>query len=373
LKKNPKNSRAIMEQTGWFGHISDLLNNAGGSDSIVSRIIDENTSVLVHCSDGWDRTAQLVSLAQIMLDPYFRTVDGLRVLIEKEWLHFGHPFAARTPQIANVSSSTIVSGNNDISAQPVASPIFLLFLTCLNILVSQNPQEFEYNTQLLWCIAKVCGGWGAFGDFLCDNEADRARLNIRRNTSSFWGWVNSRRNWFITYPTTSIRNDTILLPKLAGISLWHEYYFPNFGYMELLSRLDDPISGPVNSTPLICCNIMPESSANTAFSWPVISKSIIHDVLFIEDEEPDVETSDRWIKVQKVFGEQVNGDMQNSFQQLNLERELALAIGPTQRFCASVSIEENVFGPDSGQNFECSCVHSHKKHTKMDCAGFVLV
>ena len=30
--------------------------------------------VLVHCSDGWDRTAQVVSLAELLLDPYYRTV-----------------------------------------------------------------------------------------------------------------------------------------------------------------------------------------------------------------------------------------------------------------------------------------------------------
>ena len=34
-----------------------------------------HVSVLVHCSDGWDRTAQLVSLAQLMLEPYFRTIE----------------------------------------------------------------------------------------------------------------------------------------------------------------------------------------------------------------------------------------------------------------------------------------------------------
>ena len=35
--------------------------------------------MLVHCSDGWDRTAQLTSLAMILLDPYFRTLSGFQV------------------------------------------------------------------------------------------------------------------------------------------------------------------------------------------------------------------------------------------------------------------------------------------------------
>ena len=32
-------------------------------------------SVLIHCSDGWDRTSQLCSLSKIMLDPYYRTIE----------------------------------------------------------------------------------------------------------------------------------------------------------------------------------------------------------------------------------------------------------------------------------------------------------
>ena len=50
---------------------------------------EERCPVTLHCSDGWDRTAQLSSLAQIFLDPYFRTTVGFQVLIEKEWLSFG--------------------------------------------------------------------------------------------------------------------------------------------------------------------------------------------------------------------------------------------------------------------------------------------
>ena len=36
---------------------------------------------------------QLSGLAMIMLDPYYRTVKGFEVLIEKEWLSMGHKFA----------------------------------------------------------------------------------------------------------------------------------------------------------------------------------------------------------------------------------------------------------------------------------------
>lgn len=57
---------------------------------VVESILKQNANVLVHCSDGWDRTAQMCALAQQLLDPYFRTLEGFLVLIEKDWCSFGH-------------------------------------------------------------------------------------------------------------------------------------------------------------------------------------------------------------------------------------------------------------------------------------------
>lgn len=63
-----------------------------GALRIADKVESGKTSVVVHCSDGWDRTAQLTSLAMLMLDGYYRTIRGFEVLVEKEWLSFGHRF-----------------------------------------------------------------------------------------------------------------------------------------------------------------------------------------------------------------------------------------------------------------------------------------
>ena len=76
----------------WPNHIASILRGAVGvADSLMN-----GNPVLVHCSDGWDRTAQLTTLAQLLLDPYYRTVEGFLALIYKEWCCFGHKFEGTT-------------------------------------------------------------------------------------------------------------------------------------------------------------------------------------------------------------------------------------------------------------------------------------
>ena len=55
----------------WLHHIRTLLSGARRVSGLVE---GAGISVLIHCSDGWDRTSQLCSLSKIMLDPYYRTV-----------------------------------------------------------------------------------------------------------------------------------------------------------------------------------------------------------------------------------------------------------------------------------------------------------
>ncbi|KAI9225460.1 MAG: protein-tyrosine phosphatase-like protein [Piptocephalis tieghemiana] len=210
---------SILEQTGWLGHVAQVLAAAGGEGlgPVVEQIVKHGASVLVHCTDGWDRTAQLVSLAQIMLDPYYRTIEGFQTLIEKDWLAFGHPFAARAgypfrPHYGGKGRASDLyhpyphpphypllpnSGSGEPTTLAAPSPIFLLFLTCVYHLQRQHPTAFEFGEPLLLCLAWASGGWGGFGDFLCDNERQRESMGLRQRTRSLWGWVSEHRAWFV--------------------------------------------------------------------------------------------------------------------------------------------------------------------------------
>ena len=45
----------------------------------VQSLCVDGVSVLVHCSDGWDRTAQTCAIIAMLIDPYYRTLHGFMV------------------------------------------------------------------------------------------------------------------------------------------------------------------------------------------------------------------------------------------------------------------------------------------------------
>ncbi|KAJ3186834.1 hypothetical protein HK101_009561 [Irineochytrium annulatum] len=97
-------SKSLLEKSGWLKHLKALID---GTLLIVQNVHLLNNPVLVHCSDGWDRTAQLCSLSEMCLDPYYRTLDGFLVLIDKEWVSFGHKFRDRLGLLSKVSGEVV--------------------------------------------------------------------------------------------------------------------------------------------------------------------------------------------------------------------------------------------------------------------------
>ncbi|KAG5190977.1 Myotubularin-like phosphatase domain-containing protein [Tribonema minus] len=115
---------ALVEDTGWLGHVRTVLS---ASWVTAYHAHWDRTPVLVHCSHGWDRTSQVAALAQLLLDPHYRTLAGFRTLIEKDWLSFGHPF-----QLRHQHGVARPGGRDD-----QRSPVFLQFLDCVWQLLNQ--------------------------------------------------------------------------------------------------------------------------------------------------------------------------------------------------------------------------------------------
>ncbi|XP_063516041.1 myotubularin-related protein 8 isoform X3 [Pongo pygmaeus] len=164
-----------LESSGWLRHIKAIM-DAG--IFITKAVKVEKASVLVHCSDGWDRTAQVCSVASILLDPFYRTFKGLMILIEKEWISMGHKFSQRC-------------GHLDGDSKEV-SPIFTQFLDCIWQLMEQFPCAFEFNENFLLEIHDHVFSC-QFGNFLGNCQKDREDLRVYEKTHSVWPFLVQRK------------------------------------------------------------------------------------------------------------------------------------------------------------------------------------
>ena len=207
-----------FEYTGWLDFI--MINLKISTE--ISKLVSEGNNVLIHCSDGWDRTPQLVTISQILLDPYYRTFMGFAVLIEKDFLSFGHQFAKRSG-----ISEKKEEGENE------RSPIFLQFLDCIYQLMMQFPSEFEFNSEYLLFIAKNYNV-NLFGTFLYNNEKERKEKNGRLKTASIWTYLLNKKEKYLNPLYNSQNCNKILTPNFAYYSykLWTAYFMRNSEYAE---------------------------------------------------------------------------------------------------------------------------------------------
>ncbi|GFZ44691.1 Phosphoinositide 3-phosphatase [Saitozyma sp. JCM 24511] len=208
--------RGLLRKSNWLKHISTLLD---GALVIVKNIHLNASHVLIHCSDGWDRTSQLSAMAQICLDPYYRTFDGFKVLVEKDWLAFGHKFLDRSGHLSSEKLFTVTDTPDDDTddegggAQKAAqalfawgqkqfasshhlkevSPVFHQFLECVWQVQRQFPERFEFNEEYLLDLYHhlyAC----QFGTFLFNCERDRrvpdgGKAYVERTVSA-WDWFD---------------------------------------------------------------------------------------------------------------------------------------------------------------------------------------
>ncbi|CAH9065786.1 unnamed protein product [Cuscuta europaea] len=245
-------SVSTLGDTGWLIHVQSVL---AGSAWIAARVALESASVLVHCSDGWDRTTQLVSLASLLLDPYYRTIKGFQALVEKDWLAFGHPFSDRaglpalsgsgnmpselTRQVSVGSSSPLRQSSglpssqtpNSSHGQNNCSPIFLQWVDCVSQLLRMYPFAFEFSSAFLVDVLD-CMLSCRFGNFLCNSEKERQQAGISDACGCLWTYLadlrSSEKSSHVHYNIfyDPLKQGGPLLPPAAALAptLWPQFH-----------------------------------------------------------------------------------------------------------------------------------------------------
>ena len=154
-----------IQDSKWFDQLQLIIHI---SNLVVERM-EESSSVMIALEDGWDLTSQVTTLAQVLLDPYYRTIEGFSVLIEREWLSMGHRFSRRSNQTAD--------------DQTGFAPIFLQFLDVVHQCLNQNLAAFEFNEFYLEFLAYHYVS-NRFKTFLLDSELERLQFGILSDSLS---------------------------------------------------------------------------------------------------------------------------------------------------------------------------------------------
>ena len=208
--EDSKNLFSNIEKSQWYNSIVILIES---SFKIYNSIINGH-NVLVHCSDGWDRTTQLCSMSQILLEKRYRTIDGFINLIEKDWLSFGHQFKYR-------NNYTNIENSKEFC------PIFIQFLDSLYQIMKQNYCEFEYNFDFLVFLAKECLN-GRYGTFLFNNDYERHIYYAHKYTVSVWDYVKENEMQFINPIYNNNNEDNNKSIELTfnpkKICFWRDYF-----------------------------------------------------------------------------------------------------------------------------------------------------
>jgi hypothetical protein len=249
--------RQALRRSGWLKHISNIME---GTVLLVRNVHVNASHVLIHCSDGWDRTSQLSSLSQLCLDPFYRTMRGFQILVEKDWLGFGHRFLDRCGHLSSekffVAPVENANGGTDakqalafltsvqnriISPHHIkeTSPVFHQFLETVRQIQRQFPQRFEFNERFLHQLYYHLYSC-QFGTFLYNCERERRVVEDGPppcdRTISVWDFFNSppetEKNLNPDYDRTLDDRESrlpkadmgVLFPNPKDIRFWHELY-----------------------------------------------------------------------------------------------------------------------------------------------------
>lgn len=197
---------SALDQSSWLRHIRTVL----VAGTTMARYVLRGYAIVCHCSDGWDRTAQLCGLAQIMIDPFARTVKGFKMVIEKDWLAFGHKFHDRLGHMLRPDER---------------SPVFLQFIDCVFQMIHQFPTAFEFNEFYLRCLVDYMhSGW--FGTFYFNCERERIENRLKESSVSIWAFLDALVENSSGLNKEYCETSRPVLPvcSLKVIGVWHSLY-----------------------------------------------------------------------------------------------------------------------------------------------------
>ncbi|CAI4228314.1 unnamed protein product [Auanema sp. JU1783] len=201
-------------ESGWLQKVAEIIRLSVSMSTIINSL---KSSLSLCIEDGWDATCQLMSLTQILSDPFYRTIEGFGILIDKEWAAYGYHFSSR-------NNCSVISTNNDII------PVFLIFLDAVHQILVQFPTCFEFNDYFLRFIA-YHSTTAYFRTFVLDCESDRVQLDytypdVEKN-KNIWRYIKKLNDETAKFKNWSYSDNTedVIIPSssIASMEIWSFY------------------------------------------------------------------------------------------------------------------------------------------------------
>uniref|UniRef100_A0A336L0Z1 CSON014244 protein n=1 Tax=Culicoides sonorensis TaxID=179676 RepID=A0A336L0Z1_CULSO len=161
-----------LEKSNWLFYVSLCLQHS----SDFAKKMRKGESVVLQEAEGRDMSCIISCLIQLLLDPYFRTINGFQTLIQKDWVSLGHPFSDR---FGHVSKKVTTD----------QGALFLLFLDCTWQLLQQFPDCFEFSETFLTTIwdSVFLPIFDTF-QFNCERDREKAVNEYKIVLRPVWDW-----------------------------------------------------------------------------------------------------------------------------------------------------------------------------------------
>jgi len=153
-------------------------------------------------------------LAQICMDPYYRTLEGFCILIIKDWLEFGHQFQKR-----------MGFQQDDSVNEEERGPVFEQFIEGVWQLMQQFPTVFEFHETFL--IALLDQAYSCrFGTFLGNCPRDRDEYNISQRSLSVFSYLQNCPQHEEFYNVFYSHSEAVVRPQCSSkiLKFWNNYY-----------------------------------------------------------------------------------------------------------------------------------------------------
>ena len=230
-KREMYDFRVSFENSKWLQMIDQLISYA----SSIAKKLSSGYSLLIHCRNGWDITCQLTSLVLLMVDKYYRTIEGFMTLIHREWVDTGHRFLLRTGSgvkwdidiqsallntYQQFKKSNVPQINYDSSMNDKAtSPIFFMFIEAVHHILINYPNYFEFNDKMLVFIADSLYD-GRFTTFYDPNADLSNPFNVH-----LLDYLLENKNEFVNNNYDSENGTCFPTFTTSNLTIWNEYFF----------------------------------------------------------------------------------------------------------------------------------------------------